>query len=107
MFDLHDIVWHNNLKGDIMNYFVIKELFDLNCDKIKESEKYALLAKQADLIINKIAESKTEAERRELLSKLNCLQGEMETEVSAESFTEGFKIGFALALETVSGLNKD
>lgn len=88
-----------------MNYSVIKDIFAGNrgnCDKIRQSERYAEISKEISDVIGKIAGSQNESERKELLTKLNCLQGELETEVAAENYTEGFKTGLLVALEANS-----
>lgn len=92
-----------------MNYSIIKEIFAGNrgnCDKIKQSKRYAEISGQIDGVINKIIASQNESERKALLTELNCLQGELETEVSAESFAEGFKTGLLVALEANSEIKQ-
>ena len=68
-------------------------------DKVRQRKKYVEIESEIEIVINKIVKEKDEKVKKQLLSELNLLYGELEHEASSGCYDEGFKIGLKLGAD--------
>lgn len=90
------------MEKSVMNKKALFNIFDGEyciLDKIRETKSYMEIEEKIDQTIKKIIAEEDEEKRWELLSELNLLYGELESEIASVSFAFGFKSGLKIGAE--------